>query len=126
LIVHFLLLVVLSIGTAVSAQEMTDVGTPRNETLIFQTFDRQSSNPDQHNPLMSWDVWRGFRELGMGFLWETDTGTGDLPGRGQAGLATGYHLQRAGLHLLILDATRFVFNILLQILTQLFLHTWSV
>ncbi|MCA9836243.1 MAG: ABC transporter substrate-binding protein [Trueperaceae bacterium] len=60
------------------AQEMTDVGTPRSETLIFQTFDRQTANPDQFNPLLSsYAVWRGFRELGWGTLWETDTGTGE-------------------------------------------------
>ncbi|MBM3130516.1 MAG: ABC transporter substrate-binding protein [Chloroflexi bacterium] len=55
---------------------MTDVGTPRSETLIFQTFDRQTANPDQHNPLMAYAQWRGFRELGWGYLWEMDTGTG--------------------------------------------------
>lgn len=56
---------------------MTDVGTPRSETLIFQTFDRKTNNPDQHNPLMQYAQWRGFRELGWGYLWETDTGTGE-------------------------------------------------
>ncbi len=56
---------------------MTDVGTPRSETLIFQTFDRKAANPDQMNPLMAYAVWRGFRELGWGYLWETDTGTGE-------------------------------------------------
>lgn len=55
---------------------MTDVGTPRNETVVVQTFDRQSVNPDQHNYIMDYDVWRGVRELCMGYLWETDTGTG--------------------------------------------------
>ena len=40
---------------------MTDVGTPRSETLIFQTFDRKAANPDQMNPLMDYAVWRGFR-----------------------------------------------------------------
>jgi peptide/nickel transport system substrate-binding protein len=75
LLIMVLALVLTSIGT-VSAQEMTDVGTPRNETLIFQTFDRQTANPDQHNPLMAYAVWRGFRELGWGYLWEMDTGTG--------------------------------------------------
>ena len=55
---------------------MTDVGTLRSETVIAQTFDRQSSNPDQHNMLMSYDIWRGVRELCMGYLWEDDTGTG--------------------------------------------------
>ena len=75
-LVALALMLVLPSGV-VSSQEMTDVGTPRNETLIFQTFDRQTANPDQHNPLMSFAIWRGFRELGWGFLWETDTGTGE-------------------------------------------------
>ena len=26
---------------------------------------------------MNFAIWRGFRELGWGFLWETDTGTGE-------------------------------------------------
>lgn len=56
---------------------LTDVGTPRSETLIFQTFDRKTANPDAMNPLMQYAQWRGFRELGWGFLWETDTGTGE-------------------------------------------------
>ncbi len=66
---------------------MTDVGTPRNETLIFQTFDRQTSNPDQMNPMLAYSVWRGFRELGFGYLWETDTGTGESYGELAAGPA---------------------------------------
>jgi peptide/nickel transport system substrate-binding protein len=56
---------------------MTDVGTPRAETVIAQTFDRQAANPDQHNMLMDYDIWRGVRELCMGYLWETNTGTGE-------------------------------------------------
>ncbi len=72
----FLLVLMLMSISVVSAQDMTDVGTPRNETLIFQTFDRQASNPDQMNPLMDYVIWRGFRELGWGYLWETDTATG--------------------------------------------------
>lgn len=64
-------------ATQQGAQEaMTDVGTPRNETLIFQTFDRKTANPDLHNPLMAYATWRGFRELGWGYLWEMDTATG--------------------------------------------------
>lgn len=58
------------------AQEMTDVGTPRNETLIVQTFDGKSANPDVQNPLNQYAIWRGFRELGWSFLWEMDTATG--------------------------------------------------
>ena len=76
LFILLLALVLTSVGI-VSAQEMTDVGTPRNETLIFQTFDRQTQTPDQMNPLMAYAVWRGFRELGWGWLWEMDTGTGE-------------------------------------------------
>lgn len=72
----FITALLLATFSFAAAQEMTDVGTPRNETLIFQTFDRQTQNPDQHNPLMAYAVWRGFRELGWGFLWEMDTGTG--------------------------------------------------
>jgi peptide/nickel transport system substrate-binding protein len=57
--------------------EMTDVGTPRNQTLIVQTFDGKTDNPDNMNPLMgSYALWRGFRELGWGYLWEMDTATG--------------------------------------------------
>lgn len=55
---------------------MTDVGTPRNETLIVQTFDGRAANPSAQNPLNSYAIWRGFRELGWSFLWEMDTATG--------------------------------------------------
>jgi peptide/nickel transport system substrate-binding protein len=67
--------------------EMTDVGTPRNETLIFQTFDRQTSDPGNMNPMLAYARWRGFRELGWGWLWETDTGTGESYGELAAGPA---------------------------------------
>ena len=70
-------LIALASFTSVFAQDLTDVGTPRSDTVIFQTFDRQTQTPDQHNPLMNFAIWRGFRELGWGFLWETDTGTGE-------------------------------------------------
>jgi peptide/nickel transport system substrate-binding protein len=65
--------------------EMTDVGTPRNETLIFQTFDRQTADPGNMNPMLAYARWRGFRELGWGWLWETDTGTGESYGELAAG-----------------------------------------
>ena len=32
-------------GGAAYAQTMTDVGTPRSETLIVQTFDGKAANP---------------------------------------------------------------------------------
>jgi peptide/nickel transport system substrate-binding protein len=63
-------------GGAAYAQTMTDVGTPRHETLIVQTFDGKAANPDAHNPLNQYAIWRGFRELGWGWLWEMDTSNG--------------------------------------------------
>jgi ABC-type transport system substrate-binding protein len=57
--------------------DLTDVGTPRNETLIVQTFDGKTDNPDNMNPLSgSYAIWRGFRELGWGYLWSMDTAKG--------------------------------------------------
>jgi peptide/nickel transport system substrate-binding protein len=70
------LLGALMLGTAANAQQMTDVGTPRAETLIVQTFDGKSANPDAQNPLNQYAIWRGFRELGWSWLWEMDTATG--------------------------------------------------
>ncbi len=64
---------------------MTDVGTPRHETLIFQTFDRQTADPGNMNPMLAYARWRGFRELGWAWLWETDTGTGESYGELAAG-----------------------------------------
>ena len=59
------------------AQSVTDVGTPRAETLVVQTFDNRSPNPTAMNPLNQYAVWRGFRELAWGYLWEMDTATGE-------------------------------------------------
>jgi peptide/nickel transport system substrate-binding protein len=70
------LLGALMLGTAANAQTMTDVGTPRNETLIVQTFDGRAANPQAQNPLNAYAIWRGFRELGWSWLWEMDTSTG--------------------------------------------------
>lgn len=64
-------------GQAGQQGELTDVGTPRSETLIVQTFDGKNDNPDNMNPLSgSYALWRGFRELAWGYLWEMDTATG--------------------------------------------------
>jgi peptide/nickel transport system substrate-binding protein len=63
-------------GTTSFAQEMTDVGTPRSETLIVQTFDGKVATPDAQNPFISYAIWRGFRELGWSSLWEMDTASG--------------------------------------------------
>jgi peptide/nickel transport system substrate-binding protein len=62
---------------AAAGGALTDVGTPRSETLIVQTFDGKTDNPDNMNPLSgSYAIWRGFRELAWGYLWEMDTATG--------------------------------------------------
>jgi peptide/nickel transport system substrate-binding protein len=64
-------------GATSGGGAMTDVGTPRSETLIVQTFDGKTDNPDNMNPLSgSYAIWRGFRELAWGYLWEMDTATG--------------------------------------------------
>lgn len=65
-----------AVATSATAQTMTDLGTPRAETLVVQTFDGRSPNPSEMNPLNRYAVWHGFRELGWGYLWEMDTGTG--------------------------------------------------
>jgi peptide/nickel transport system substrate-binding protein len=67
---------VLMLSTALAQGTMTDVGTPRSETLIVQTFDGRAANPQVQNPLNEYARWRGFRELGWGSLWEMDTATG--------------------------------------------------
>lgn len=41
--------------TAFAQGAMTDVGTPRSETLIVQTFDGRSANPSAQNPLNSYE-----------------------------------------------------------------------
>ncbi len=65
-------------GTSQGGQgSTTEVGTPRSETLIVQTFDGKTNNPDNMNPLSGgYSLWRGFRELAWGYLWEMDTATG--------------------------------------------------
>lgn len=60
-----------------SETAMTEVDTPRNETLIVQTFDGKTNAPDNMNPLSGgYAIWRGFRELAWGYLWEMDTASG--------------------------------------------------
>ncbi len=79
----------LSACTSAASQQdsMTSVGTPRSQTLIFQNFDGKTDNPDMMNPLMSnYAIWRGFRELGWGYLWEMDTATGKSYGELADGL----------------------------------------
>ena len=63
------------------AEQMTEFGTKRAETLIIQTFDARSSAPDSFNYyLTARETWHGSRMLGFAYLWETDTGTGETVG----------------------------------------------
>lgn len=66
-----------ALTTTTAIAQTTDVGTPRNETLIVQTFDGRTSNAQKMNPFNSYAIWRGFRELGWSYLWEMDTATGE-------------------------------------------------
>ena len=50
------LLLTLVSNTIGYAQETTDVGTPRNETLVVQTLDRQTTTPDLMNPMMNFAI----------------------------------------------------------------------
>jgi peptide/nickel transport system substrate-binding protein len=60
-----------------AADEMTEFGTKRAETVIVQTFDARSAAPDVFNRYMTGvDNWHGARMLAHSYLWETDTGTG--------------------------------------------------
>jgi peptide/nickel transport system substrate-binding protein len=71
------LLVTPAIFAAPQAEEMTEFGTKRAETVIVQTFDARSATPDSFNMyLAGQDRWHGARMLAFAYLWEMDTGTG--------------------------------------------------
>jgi len=62
----------------VSAQdEMTEVGTPRNQTLIMDALDGRVNNPMQMNPyLQSTLMNEGLNQLAYSAMWEMNTVTG--------------------------------------------------
>lgn len=74
----FLVLVMaLSITCVAFAQEMTEVGTPRNETLIVE-FQTPTKNPGQFNPHMrGTSMGTGIHQLMMALMWEMDTIKGE-------------------------------------------------
>lgn len=59
--------------------EMTDVGTPRNETLIVDILSGRIANPDTFNPYIpgSIPMDAGIHQLLHGNLWEIDTVKGE-------------------------------------------------
>ena len=56
---------------------LTEVGTPRRETLIIDSLDGRTSNPTQLNPYMSGTRFNtGYHMLALSHLWEMNTTTG--------------------------------------------------
>lgn len=66
-------------GKSSSSGKMTDVGTPRSETLIVDILNGRSPNPEQMNPYMPGSVSMdsGLHQLLFAHLWEIDTVKGE-------------------------------------------------
>lgn len=62
-----------------SSGKMTDVGTPRNETLIVDILSGRTADPQNVNPYVPGAVPMdaGFHQLIFGHLWEIDTVKGE-------------------------------------------------
>jgi peptide/nickel transport system substrate-binding protein len=58
----------------------TEVGTPRNQTLIMDALDGRIANPKQMNPyLQGTSAWNeGLNQLAFSAMWEINTATGKL------------------------------------------------
>jgi peptide/nickel transport system substrate-binding protein len=67
----------LAAGAAKAAGPMTDVGTPRDQTLIVDMLDSRITNPTNMNPFQEGAALiQGLHQLALGQLWEIDTKTG--------------------------------------------------
>ncbi len=68
----------LFLHTAVAAGTMTDVGTPRSETLIVDMLNGRSPNVNQFNPYLPGVVYQGngFRQFVWEPMWEVDSVSG--------------------------------------------------
>ena len=80
LVLVFVMLLALLTPMASFAEEMTDVGTPRSQTLIVEPDDDVCSTPGQFNPYMtgtraSWGMHQIMWDDG---LWEVATMTGEV------------------------------------------------
>lgn len=66
-------------GNTASGGKMTDVGTPRSETLIVDILNGRAANPDLMNPYLPGAVPMdsGFHQLLFANLWEIDTVKGE-------------------------------------------------
>ena len=65
--------------TAASGDKMTDVGTPRKDTLIVDMLSGTQTDPDNFNPYMTGCVAMdcGLHQLLYPCLWEADTMNGE-------------------------------------------------
>ena len=64
-------------GATLRAEEMTEVGTPRRETLIVE-MQSPTDTPGQFNPYMiGTSMGTGIHQMMTGHLWEMDTVSGD-------------------------------------------------
>ena len=71
------MLVSLFMGFSALAEEMTDVGTPRSETLIMET-QTPTDMPGQFNPYtLGVQMGFGIHQLITAHLWEIDTALGE-------------------------------------------------
>lgn len=67
----------LALAGPVGAATMTDVGTPRNETLIVEHLNGRIGNPTQMNFYQEGlQTGEGLRQIAYSQLWEIDTSTG--------------------------------------------------
>ncbi len=73
------LVMILSLGlVSTAAAEMTDVGTPRAETLIVENTNGTYGNPGQFNPyVLGTDNGFGMHQLLTSHLWDMDTVKGE-------------------------------------------------
>ena len=71
------LVLLLSVSLVSAQDEMTEVGTPRNQTLIMDALDGRVNNPTQMNPyLQSTLCNEGLNQLAYSKMWEMNTVTG--------------------------------------------------
>ena len=76
----------MTLGMAGLAEEMTDVGTPRNETLIVES-QTPTDVPGQFNSyMMGTQMGFGIHQLMSAHLWEMDTVSGEQFGEVAEGM----------------------------------------
>lgn len=74
-----LVLLLLMVASPVLGQDMTEVGTPRTETLIVDSLDGRIDNPMQLNPYQSGTRFnQGLHQLVYSNMWEINTISGEL------------------------------------------------